>query len=87
MSPRPHAETRHAAHTAADFGKERSGGTDTFDGLEVRRLAGFRALQIDQVHTLGTGIIKRLGNFGRVFAVDGHLRIVALIQAHGLAVV
>ena len=78
---------RHAAHTAADLGKERRGGTDAFDGLKVRGFPCFCALEVDKVQAACALLIESLGNFGRVFAVDGHLRIVALIQAHGLAVV
>ena len=47
--------------------------------------AGEGAVEIDDVDPLEPGVFEALGGAGRIGAVDGRLRHVALLEAHDLA--
>ena len=75
-----------AAHAAAQLHRNGEGCGDRLHGLIVDRLAGFGAIEIHQVEPLGALTLPLEGLGHRVVVETGHLVVVALVQAHAVAV-
>ena len=62
-------------------------GFDRADCIEIRRSAAFRPLQVHNVDVRCAEAGKVFRDLRRVFAVNGHLRVIALVEAHRFALI
>ena len=75
----------HASDAAADLAEEAGGFLDGAHGFKIRCFAAPGALQVHQMDAGRPLPLKVQGNFHRVFVIDGHLGVVAFIQADSLS--
>jgi hypothetical protein len=71
--------------TAADFDPKTAFRNQAADRLKIGGAAVARALQIDDMQVSGSRLPEGAGHSRGIVGVHGHLRIVALIKAYGLA--
>ena len=74
------------AQAAADLDRNRELVRDPLDVVEVRGLAGPRAVEVDDVQEARPGLDPGTGGLERIVLVDGLGGEVALVEADGLAV-
>src|SRR4029077_9970698 len=68
---------------STDLDRALDGGGDTSHGLEVARLAGPGAVEVDDVEVLGPFLGPAEGRVDGIRVVGGLTLVVALVQAHG----
>ena len=74
-----------AADAAADLHGYGQGSRDRGDGRQVRRVAGMRAVKVNDVQTLASLGLPTLGHAQRVVREHRLLLVVALVQADAVA--
>ena len=75
-------ERLHAANAAADLDLDVCLAGDARDDVDVRGCAIARAIEVDDVDALRAGILEEPCLRDGILVVDGHLRVIALLEAH-----
>ncbi len=82
----PGLKRRHVANAAAELHRYFHGLEHRLDRLRVHRLAGKRAIEIDDVEIFEALMLERRRLCRRIEIEHGRARHVALFEAHALAV-
>ena len=85
LSSQP-VERRHIADAAAELHFHAGRFDDALDRLGIHRLAGERAVEIDDMQIFESGALERRRLFGRIAMKHGRARHVALFEPHADAV-